>query len=203
MASTYTAVPWSLGTWTVKPVAVKEDGQNLKVIAENGSDYWEKTLYEFEHRNGHALLAPWEDSQAVEVTFQLASFTELYDQAGLMLWQGQEQWIKAGIELNDGVPHLAVVVTDGFSDWSLAPVPEWVGQEVTIRASRMKDAVIIRARADGGWRTVRVARFPYSQGKQAGPFLCAPTRAGLEVVFTRWMHAEPDADLHIDPPHEE
>lgn len=119
-------IPWSMGRWTTEPIAAKDEGGILKVTAKRGSDYWEKTLYEFEHRDGHALLAEWEDSQAIEVRFRLDSFTELYDQAGLMLWQGQEQWIKAGIELNDGIPHLAVVVTDGYSDWSLAPVPEWI-----------------------------------------------------------------------------
>ncbi|MBJ6360329.1 DUF1349 domain-containing protein [Paenibacillus sp. GCM10012307] len=198
---TYTNIPWDKGTWTTAPVSVQEEGEGLRVGAKHGSDYWEKTLYEFEHRDGHALLAPWEDASAMEVTFQLSSFTELYDQAGLMLWHGPEQWIKAGVELNDGVPQVAVVVTDGYSDWSLAPAPEWVGQKVTIRASRQKDAVIIRARSQSeGWRTIRVARFPYASGKQAGPFVCSPTRAGLEVVFTRWVLASPDADLHTDPP---
>ncbi|RJE83892.1 DUF1349 domain-containing protein [Paenibacillus sp. 1011MAR3C5] len=197
-------IPWNQGSWTTKPVSVSVEDGCLKAVAENGSDYWEKTLYEFEHRNGHALLVPWEDSHAVEVTFRLDSFTELYDQAGLMLWYGQEQWIKAGVEINDGVPHLAVVVTDGYSDWSLAPVSDWAGQEVTIRASRMKDAVILRARSGSeGWRTIRVARFPYPEGKQAGPFFCAPTRSGLEVVFTRWVQTAPDAELHMDPPIEE
>jgi len=194
-------VPWSAGTWSNAPAASREENGLLIVAAKRGSDYWEKTLYEFEHRDGHALLAEWEDGDAIEVGFRLDSLTELYDQAGLMLWRGREQWIKAGVELNDGVPHLAVVATDGYSDWSLAPVPEWTGKEVTIRASRMKDAVIIRARAGSeGWRTVRVARFPYATGKQAGPFACAPTRDGLEVAFTRWARTAPDAELHADPP---
>lgn len=195
---------WNKGKWTTEPVSVKEVDGILKVAARRGSDYWEKTLYEFEHRDGHALLAEWEDGYAIEVGFRIDSFTELYDQAGLMLWHAQEQWIKAGIELNDGVPHLAVVVTDGYSDWSLAPVPEWAGKEVIIRASRMKDAVIIRARTvSEEWRTVRVARFPYSAGNLAGPLVCAPTRAGLEVEFTCWVRTEPDADLHTDSPKED
>jgi len=194
-------VPWNRGVWTNAPVTSREEDGRLIVAAAKGSDYWEKTLYQFEHRNGHALLAEWEDGRAVEVSFRLDSFAELYDQAGLMLWHGREQWIKAGIELNDGVPHLAVVATDGYSDWSLAPVPEWTGREVTIRASLMKDGVIIRARSSSdGWRTIRVARFPYPSGKLAGPFVNAPTRDGLEVVFTRWALTAPDDDLHTDPP---
>ncbi|MEK3947413.1 DUF1349 domain-containing protein [Paenibacillus peoriae] len=198
---TQKSIAWTTGTWTNHPVSSIEEDQFLKVETREGSDYWEKTLYGFERSSGHSLLTDWEEGSAIEVTFQLGSFTELYDQAGIMLYQGQQKWIKAGIELNDGIPQLAVVVTDGYSDWSLAPVPDWVGKNVTIRASQLQDAVIIRARTENqSWRTVRVARFPYETGQQAGPFACAPTRAGFQVIFTRWVSTEPDRDIHVDPP---
>lgn len=194
-------IPWNRGTWSTPPQAVREQGGQLLVEAVSGSDYWQKTLYGFQHASGHALLAPWEDDHGVEVSFSLRGFSELYDQAGLMLWHGDESWIKAGVEINDGVPHVGAVVTNTYSDWSLAPVPEWADRDVTIRASRAHDAVIIRAYARGdAWRTLRVARFPYPAGKLAGPFTCAPKRAGLEVAFTRWAQTKPDADLHTAPP---
>lgn len=44
-------------------------GKYLVVEAVEGSDYWEKTLYGFQHDSGHALLAHWEDSEAIEVSF--------------------------------------------------------------------------------------------------------------------------------------
>lgn len=113
------------GSWTTEPVYTQHDGERLIVQAQEGSDFWEETFYGFCHRNGHALLAPWDGEQAVEVSFDLSSFTELYDQAGLMLWHGEHQWIKAGVEVNDGIVHVGAVVTDQFSDWSLSPVPEW------------------------------------------------------------------------------
>ena len=195
------SIPWSQGHWATPPQSIQELNGHLLVEAAQGSDYWEKTLYGFQHATGHALLADWEDRNAVEVSFSLRGFSELYDQAGLMLWHTDSSWIKAGVEINDGVPHLGAVVTDGFSDWSLAPVPEWADQVVTIRASRSQDAVIIRASASGApWRTLRVARFPHPEGKLAGPFVCAPKRAGFKVTFTRWAHTAPDADLHRDPP---
>lgn len=194
-------VEWQDGTWSNEPVSSKVASGAFVVEAAEGSDYWQRTMYGFRHDNGHALLAPWDDSEAVEVSFSLEGFTELYDQAGIMLMVSDEVWIKAGIELNDGVPHIGAVVTDTFSDWSLSPVPEWKGEMVTLRASRMKDAVILRARTENHpWRTIRVARFPYETGKQAGPFLCAPTRAGLQVTFTRWLATAPDTDVHTDPP---
>lgn len=192
---------WQDGHWTHEPHSYAVQNNNLVVEAVEGSDYWQNTMYGFQHDNGHALLAPWAETEAVEVSFSLEGFTELYDQAGIMLWHSQTEWIKAGIELNDGVPHIGAVVTDKYSDWSLSPVPEWAGEIVTIRASRMKDAVILRARTETHpWRTLRVARFPYEESVQAGPLVCAPTRAGLQVVFTRWVGTKPDLDVHTDPP---
>ena len=74
-------------------------------------------------------------------------------------------------------------------------------QRVTIRASRLNDAVIIRARTGKHpWRTVRVAPFPAGTESQAGPFVCSPTRTGLNVTFTHWVRTEPDSDIHVDPP---
>lgn len=195
-------VAWTDGRWTTEPVATRRAGDALVVEAAKGSDFWEKTLYGFERGSGHALLAPWAEDSALEVSFSLRGFDSLYDQAGIMLWISRTHWIKAGVEVNDGVPCVGAVVTDEYSDWSLAPVPEWSESVVTVRASRSNDAVIIRATASGRpWRTIRVARFvPGTTAAQAGPFVCAPERAGLAVSFTRWSFTEPDPELHWVPP---
>jgi len=194
-------IEWNTGTWLNKPQSFQDEGDKLKVVPEKGRDFWKKTLYGFEFEDGAALLNDWDPNTAVEVSFKLDSFTELYDQAGLLLYHGPGQWIKTGIEFNDGIPQLSAVVTDSYSDWSLAAVPEWAGEEITLRASIKKDAVIIRARTEKHeWRTIRVARFPYPTDNQAGPFTCSPTRAGFEVTFTSWNLTSPDEDLHVDPP---
>lgn len=197
------AAPWNAGRWTRDPVAVRADDDGIVVEAAEGSDFWRTTHYGFVHDDGHALLAPWPTDAAVEVSFDTSTFAELYDQAGLMLQLDAENWVKAGVELSDGVPHLGAVVTNRMSDWSLAPVPDWAGQVVTIRASRSGvegDAITLRARAgEGEWRTIRVAPFD-ANAATAGPMICAPTRSGLEVRFTRWAFVAADVDLHEDPP---
>jgi regulation of enolase protein 1 (concanavalin A-like superfamily) len=195
-------VDWTVGTWTRHPAETRRDGDALVVGAVEGSDFWRSTYYGFVHADGHALLAEWPARAAIEVTFDASALTELYDQAGLLLQVAPDRWIKAGLELNDGVPHVGAVVTDGRSDWSLAPVPDWAGELVTIRASRAPDAVVLRARAAGGpWRTLRVAPFAELPATAwAGPMVCAPTRAGLEIRFTDWSWVDPDTDLHADPP---
>jgi uncharacterized protein len=194
-------IPWNEGTWTTQPKSARSAGAGLVVEAMEGSDYWRRTLYGFEHDNGHALLAPFNSRYGSEVSFELAGLNALYDQAGLMVWAGPDEWIKAGVEINDGVPHIGAVVTRTSSDWSLSPVPDWRNGTVTVRVSQVHDAAVIRARLQRqSWRTIRVAPLFGDKPAQAGPFLCAPTRAGLEVRFLSWRRTPPDADLHSDPP---
>jgi len=77
------------------------------------------------------------------------------------------------------------------------PVPDWAGRRVTIRLSRDDDAVTIRARADDDpFELVRVAPFRTGADAGAGPYCCAPTRAGLQVRFHGWRSGPPDTALH-------
>ncbi len=195
--STHT-VGWTAGEWLNRPPAVRTDEEDgaLLVTAAEGSDFWRTTSYGFVRDTGHALLVPFAGGSAVEVTFR-ADLPELYDQAGLFVRVAPDTWLKAGVETSDGLPHLGAVVTHGTSDWSLAPVPEWAGQDVTIRVSRAGDALTVRAKtATSPWRMVRLAHLAPDAEAAAGPFCCAPERAGLTVRFTRFTAGPADRGLH-------
>ena len=195
-ASAQTAVPWSAATWLNPPPAVREEGGDLLVTAAAESDFWRVTSYGFVHENGHALLTDFPVGSAVEVSF-VCVLSEQFDQAGLMVWVDERTWTKAGVEFADGAPQVGAVVTRGASDWSTAPVPEWLGREVTIRCSRNGDAITVRARCgDEPWRLVRLAPLAPDAVAKAGPACCAPTRAGLEIRFTRFAVGPADAALH-------
>lgn len=191
-----TEIAWSAGRWTHPPVAVEEQGRDLAVTAAEGSDAWRLTAYGFVHDSEHALLVPFPTDSAMEVEFT-ADFTAQFDQAGLFVQVSAERWVKAGVEFADGSPSLGAVVTDGRSDWSLAPVPAWAGRRVLVRVSRSGDALTVRARTEGGpMQLVRVLPFAPDQAAGAGPFVCAPTRAGLTVAFHAWRRTDPDDRLH-------
>lgn len=193
-------IPWSSGVWLNRPAKVDISENSIIITPIMGKDFWKKTLYGFDFEDGAALLVPWDTETAMEVSFQISSFTELYDQAGLFLYKAPGQWIKAGIEFNDGLHHISVVVTDGHSDWSLVAVPNWHDEEITIRASIINDAIIIRARTKSfPWRTIRVAQFTDNTSIQAGPFAISPKRNDLSVKFTEWFITEKDLDLHSSP----
>jgi regulation of enolase protein 1 (concanavalin A-like superfamily) len=186
---------WGHRDWLNPPPQVARDQDDLLVTAAEGSDFWRTTSYGFIHDTGHALLTDFPDGAAAEVTF-IADFSAQFDQAGLLIRADAEQWIKAGVELTDGVLQLGAVTTRGVSDWSVAPVPEWFGQAVVVRASRKGDALTVRARSgDEPWRLVRIAPLPL-EPLRVGLLCCAPTRAGLIVRFTDLRLVEADLTLH-------
>lgn len=184
------------GEWSTEPTRTDWDGDSLLVEAPAKSDAWRTTSYGFVRDDAPALLAPFGPRDAVEVTFVL-DYDQAYDQAGVMIRVDETTWIKAGVEVSDGEAQLGAVVTHGVSDWSVAPVPEWRGREVTIRASRDGDAVTIRARAgDEPWRLVRLAPLSPTADARAGLYCCAPSREGLVVRFVAHRRGEPDSSLH-------
>lgn len=188
-------IPWDEGSWLNPPAATDADGSDLVVTAVEGSDFWRTTSYGFVHDDGHGLLRPLATGQAAEVTF-VADLDEQFDQAGILLRVDAARWVKAGLERSDGALQLGAVVTDGMSDWSVAPVPDWAGRRVTVRASLGADAVTVRAWCDGAAPAlVRVAPLT-GRPVMAGPMVCAPTRAGLKVRFTSWTEGPADASLH-------
>lgn len=189
-------IPWTKGTWTHEPANVTIDDTGLHVTAREGSDAWRITSYGFIHATEHALLADLKPESALEVQFRL-DFSHQFDQAGIFIKVDDETWIKAGVELSDGEESLGAVVTQGTSDWSLSPVPDWAGRLVTVRGSRSGNALTVRARVDDEpWRLVRVAPLDADATVTAGPLCCAPTSAELTVHFTSWRTTPPDTSLH-------
>lgn len=67
------------------------------------------------------LPIPLASLKRVRVTVH-ASWERQYDQGGLVILSPDGKfWVKAGIELFNGVPCVASVATDAWSDWALAP----------------------------------------------------------------------------------
>jgi len=190
------ASAWSAGRWTHQPAAVRSDGTDLLVEAQQGSDAWRHTAYGFVHDSEHGLLAPLPVPGAIEVAF-VADYGRTFDQAGVLVRCADDEWVKAGVEMSDGVLQMASVVTHGTSDWSVAPVPDWAGRHVTVRASLDAGALVVRARVDDEpFRLVRVAEFAAGLPVEAGPYCCSPMHPGLVVRFTSWRTGAADASLH-------
>lgn len=190
------AIDWAAGEWTNPPVAVAVQDDSLLVTAAAGSDAWRETSYGFVHDSAHALLLELPPEAAMEVSF-VADFSAQFDQAGIFLAFSNGHWTKAGVEFADGTAQLGAVVSSPKSDWSVAPVPDWLNKTVTIRVSRAGDALTIRSRQGSGpFSLTRVVPVDPALTAMAGPYCCAPSRAGLSVRFVSWRLATADASLH-------
>jgi regulation of enolase protein 1 (concanavalin A-like superfamily) len=188
-------ISWDQGVWLNPPVSVSVESNNLKVTTVHESDFWRNTSYGFVHDSGHALLIDFPVNTSMEVTFVL-DYSGQFDQAGIIVYSDSQHWIKAGVESADGFPQVGAVVTSVNSDWSLAPVPQWMGKEVTVRASRTTDALTIRARCGDDDQLIRLAPIDPSRSWSAGPHCASPVSASLEVTFTRWTQGDSDLTLH-------
>jgi len=180
------AIAWDAATWLNPPPDMRTDGDDLLVTTGAKTDLWRTTGCGEVRDNGHALLVDFPVGARVEVGF-VAELTQLYDQAGVLVRVDPSVWCKAGIELNDGMPQVSTVVTHGVSDWSQAPAPDWSGRPVSMRVSRVGDALTVDARVDNGdWRMIRLAPLAPDAVATAGPYCCSPVGSGLAVRFTRF-----------------
>jgi len=186
---------WEQGVWLNPPANSANENSHLKVTTIHESDFWRNTSYGFVHDSGHALLRDFPVNSSMEVTFVL-DYSGQFDQAGVIVYSDSQHWIKAGVESADGLPQVGAVVTSVNSDWSLAPVPTWMGKLVTVRASRTTDALTIRARCGEEDQLIRLAPIDASLSWSAGPHCASPVSQSLDVTFTSWTHGEADIALH-------
>ncbi|GII55335.1 hypothetical protein Pth03_37240 [Planotetraspora thailandica] len=159
-----------------------EDG--LRVVADPDTDLWQKAHYGYSFDTAHMFGRQIEGDARVTATFS-ARYADQYDQAGAILRIDEENWIKAGVEFVDGAHQLSVVVTRGFSDWSVTAAPG-VPALVTVDLERSGDAVTVRYGLDGAEpvHMLRLAYFPPGVPAIAGAMCAAPRGAGFETRFT-------------------
>ena len=92
-----TDIAWTEGTWTTEPAHLELAEDGIRVTAIEESDAWRLTSYGFIHDTEHALLAPFGQNTAMEVSFHL-DFSAQFDQAGIFVRVDDTTWIKTGIE---------------------------------------------------------------------------------------------------------
>lgn len=170
-------------TWLNPPPESRRDTDGLAIATAAETDFWRDTFYGFRHDNGHFLGAPIDGDFTATVTFE-GGYEALYDQAGLMLRVDETTWLKAGIELSDGMTNFSTVVTRDRSDWSVIGVPLVSGPQ-TLRLTRIAGAVVLHYRDSAGvWQLMRVADFPQGGAARLGVMACSPKRAGFQARFT-------------------
>ena len=168
--------------WLTEPKSWSVESEHIAVAVSGGTDFWRKTHYGFVRDNGHFgyVEAAGDFEATVKV---LGAYRDLYDQAGLMLRSDEAHWIKTGIEYVHGVQYVSAVVTNDFSDWSVAPLAG-SPPALWLRLVRKAEAVEIFYSLDGAAYTLlRIAYLPPAPSIAVGVMCAAPDGQGFDVVF--------------------
>ncbi|XP_023934663.2 uncharacterized protein LOC112043478 [Bicyclus anynana] len=180
--------------WLNEPNSWSLSNDVLQVTTDNRKDFWQETWYNFTFNSGHVYGIEIKEDFTMEVCVE-ASFTTLYDQAGLMIYVDEKHWLKTGIEYNDGQAMIGSVLTNGVSDWATGvftgdPFKFW------IRLSKVGGVVCVKYSTDNvTWTLLRLSPFPISDKYFVGPMCCTPQREGLLAKFSGLKITVPDKDI--------
>ena len=167
--------------WLNEPRRWEDRDGVIRATVEAGTDFWRKTHYGFIRDNGHVYYQRVTGDFVAEVKVA-GAYRDLYDQAGLMVRIDDAHWIKTGIEFVHGVQYVSAVVTNDFSDWSVAPLPN--PPALWLRLVRKAEAVEIFYSLDGAAYTLlRIAYLLPSPEALVGVMCAAPDGQGFDVRF--------------------
>ncbi|KAJ3339308.1 hypothetical protein HDU93_008415 [Gonapodya sp. JEL0774] len=111
-------------TWSNPPETWSVDTQSksLKLVTDKGTDFWQRTHYNFQHDNGHFLhFSPPANRDYLMTVGVRWHPKSQYDQAGILIRASPSCWLKSCIEFESPTEHArigAVATNSGFSDWS-------------------------------------------------------------------------------------
>ncbi|OLP62300.1 regulation of enolase 1 [Xaviernesmea oryzae] len=182
--------------WINEPQTWRVEDGRLDVTTDANTDFWRETHYGFTRDSGHVFAYRREGGFSASLRIR-ARYEALYDQAGMMVRIDEKTWIKAGIELSDGMACLGSVLTAGQSDWATGRYAGDPG-DFYLRITVDKGVLRLQASGDGRhWPLVRLCPFPEAETYLVGPMCCTPERAGLSVSFSDFKVTDPlGKDLH-------
>ncbi|MBP1179399.1 DUF1349 domain-containing protein [Methylobacterium sp. PvR107] len=184
------------GAWLNEPTNWRFEDGRLLVVTDRATDFWRETHYGFIRDTGHFFAVNTGSAFTAQLRIR-ANYEQLYDQAGLMVRISKEYWVKAGIELSDGLPMISSVLTLGKSDWSTASY-NGDASDFWLRATISGGVLRLQVSSDGqSWPLMRLCPFPANPTYSVGPMCCTPERSGLNVAFSDFSISAPKGkDLH-------
>lgn len=168
--------------WYNEPPFWQVEGNTLTITSGAKTDFWRQTHYGFVRDNGHFYYQQVQGNFTVEVKVS-GHYTQLYDQAGLMVRLDEANWLKCGVEFVDGVQQVSAVVTRDYSDWSVVPVPD-NPTSLWLRITRSGTAVVVQYSFDGiKYTMLRMAYLTAVETVSVGMMSAAPDGDGFTTTF--------------------
>lgn len=179
--------------WLNPPRHSRVTTDEIRIVTEPHTDYWQRTYYGFRNDNGHALLMKTRElwfSFTVKTSF---NSRRRFDQCGVLVYQDSDNWLKASIEYeNEDFQRLGSVVTNhGYSDWASTDIPA-TQRSMYYRLSRRQNDFCVECSEDGvHFRQMRIAHlFEGSDEISFGIYACSPEASSFTATFTHLHFGE-------------
>lgn len=176
--------------WFNPPQSWDENAGGITVTTAPRTDFWQVTHYGFARDSGHFYYRTVTGDFTAQV-YIAGQYQDLYDQAGLMIRQDERTWIKCGIEYVQGVQNASAVITRGFSDWSVTPLPH-NPPAIWLRVRREGSTVEVHYSLDGAAFTLlRLGYLSVVEALQVGLMCASPDGSGFTVKFQDFAITQP------------
>jgi len=174
--------------WLHKPSKFEILENEIVVITEPKTDYWQRTYYGFQFDNAPSFLIPLETDFEFRVTTTFDSKAQ-FDQCGVLLYEDSDNWFKSSVEYEDEtISRLGSVVTSfGFSDWATRDIPTNI-TSMHYRLSRRGPDFLMEFSFDGQkYEQMRLFHF-HKAGKSVnvGIYACSPKDSSYTARFTNF-----------------
>jgi regulation of enolase protein 1 (concanavalin A-like superfamily) len=176
--------------WYNKPSTWNEQAGIISVHAGAKTDFWQKTHYNFIRDNGNFYYQEVKGDFTVKVKV-IGNYQALYDQAGLMIRENENTWLKCGIEYVEGLQNISAVVTRDYSDWSVVPLLQ-PSTALWLHLQRRSETIEIQYSLDGeNYQMLRLTYLTHAEILQVGLMCASPQGEGFLVVFEDFQLTQP------------
>ncbi len=108
--------------WINEPEEWSQHRTTVEMRVPAGTDFWRMTRTDECVDNAPFYFLEMEGDFEVRCKVR-ATYGSPDDQAGIMVREDEENWIKCGIQMIGDVPHMFATVTHDYSDMSMHPLP--------------------------------------------------------------------------------
>lgn len=201
------------GFWLNPPSLYQAADDCITLTTEPGTDFWQRTYYGFQNNNAHAYLWKTEKNFTFECTAR-CHYKVRFDQAGVLVWVDQFNWIKVSLEYEDeSLSRLGAVVTNnGYSDWSTRNCE--TSGFIQYRVSQRGPDFLLEANEGGDWEQLRVCHLAVLGVTTAdmgtlnatdlpavpvsvGVYACSPGESSVEVEFDNIQYESSQWEFHL------
>ena len=190
------------GNWHNKTDGCLFEEDQITIVTQPETDFWQRTFYGFRAANAPCYL--WSASDDFTLSCRVeATYKQLYDQCGLILWLDDDNWVKISTEFEtEKLSRLGSVVTNaGYSDWATTDIqtrdvmwyrisrrgPDFLAEQSTdgLAFSQMRvfhmNALGATSREFGSMDPGSILPSPV----KFGVYACSPTESSFAAIFSQ------------------